>query len=179
MKLVIALLALSASSLSFSKTCSEIESRTAAHDFYATVETNRLFAVPTEIELKQLKPYVTTSLYKLFSAAVLAEKEELKRSQGKEPPLFQGHLFSGITEGYTNFYVSSSVPGKKGSEIYVLLQYAQHLMPYYAATPGILEWKERVEIKPEGERCLVNNIYYALDNNNESLAGVLANIVTR
>ena len=122
---------------------------------------------------------MTTSLYKLFSAAALAEKKEFKRSQGKAPPLFQGHLFSGVTEGYTNFYVSSGVPAKNGAEVYVLLQYAQHLMPYYFATPGILEWKERVEIKAEGKRCLVNNIYYTLDSDNESLAGVLATIATR
>ena len=179
MKLTIALLALSASSLSYSKTCHEIESRTAAHDFYATVETNRMFAVPTEIELKQLKPYVTKSLFKLFSAAVSAEKNEFKRSKGKTPPLFEGHLFSGVVEGYTNFYISSGVPGKNGAEVYVLLQYAKHLLPYYFATPGILEWKERVEIKAEGERCLLNNIYYTLETNNESLANVLANIVTR
>jgi hypothetical protein len=59
----------------------------------------------------------------------------------------------------------------------VLFQYVQHLLSYYAATPGI--WKERLEIAAEGKRCVVNNIYYALDNNNESLARVLATTVKR
>lgn len=159
------------------KTCSEIENRTAAHDFYTTIQKNNLFSVPTEKEQEKLKPYVTKSLHALLSNAVMAEKNEFKRSQGKEPPLFEGNLFSGVTEGYTNFYISTAVQGKSGSEIYVLLQYAQHFMPYYENTPGIMEWKERVEVKPEGDKCLVNNIFYSLKNNTDSLASVLANIV--
>jgi hypothetical protein len=177
MKSVAVLFFILASSFCSAKTCSEIESRTAAHDFYAKVQETNLFSMPTEEEQKKLKPYVTTSLYNLFSTAVLAEKKEFKRSQGKEPPLFEGHLFSGVTEGFTNFYISTGVQGKHSSEIYVLLQYAQHFMPYYANTPGIMEWKERVEVRSEGEKCLVNNIFYSLENNTESLAGVLASIV--
>lgn len=174
--LIIAFPLLFASSLGAAKTCSEIESRTAAHDFYAKVQEGNLFAVPTKEEQKKLKAYMSTTLYDLFSAAVLAEEKEFNRTKGHEPPLFEGHLFSGVTEGYTNFYISTAVPGTVGSEVYVLLQYAQHFMPYYANTPGIFEWKERVEVKAEGERCLVNNIFYSLDNNRESLAGVLARI---
>jgi hypothetical protein len=176
MKLAVILFSILVSSICSAKTCNEIESRTAAHDFYAKVQENHLFSVPTEEEQKKLKPYVTTSLYNLLSAAVLAEKKEFNRSQGKEPPLFEGHLFSGVTEGYTNFYISNGVQGKNGSEVYVLLQYAQHFMPYYASTPGIMEWKERVEVKPEGEKCLVNNIFHSLENNIESLSSVLSNI---
>lgn len=177
MKLVFILVCIFVSDFCAAKTCSEIESRTAAHDFYSKVQEHHLFSVPTAEEQQKLKPYVTSSLYNLFSNAVLAEQKEFKRSKGKEPPLFEGHLFSGVTEGYTNFYISSAVQGTSGSEIYVLLQYAQHFMPYYANTPGIMEWKERVEVKPEGEKCLVNNIFYSLENNNESLASVLAGIV--
>ncbi|MES2823496.1 MAG: hypothetical protein V4732_07835 [Pseudomonadota bacterium] len=158
------------SSMCFAKTCTELESRTAAHDFYATIEQHNFFSVPAG---EQLKPYVTPSLHELFYAAALAEKKEFIRSQGKEPPLFEGHLFSGVTEGYTNFHISHAVPGKNNAEIYVVLQYAQHLMPYYATKPGILEWKERVEVKAEGEKCLVNNIFYSLEHNNDHLVSVL------
>lgn len=179
MKLIVAVFFILVSNFCSAKTCSEIESRTAAHDFYTKVQENKLFSVPTEEEQKKLKPYVTTSLYNLFSTAVLAEKKEFKRSQGKEPPLFEGHLFSGVTEGFTNFYISTGEQGKNGSEIYVFLQYAQHFMPYYANTPGIMEWKEKVEVKSEGEKCLVSNIFYSLENNTESLASVLASIVAQ
>jgi hypothetical protein len=154
----------------FSKNCTELESRTAAHDFYATIDQHNFFSVPAG---EQLKPFITAPLHALFSAAALAEKKEFIRSQGKEPPLFEGHLFSGVIEGYTNFHISHAVPGKNNSEVYVVLQYAQHLMPYYASTPGILEWKERVEVKVEGEKCLVNNIFYSLEHNNEHLVAVL------
>lgn len=179
MKSVVVLIFMLASSFCLAKTCSEIESRTAVHDFYAKVQENNLFSVPTEEEQQKLKPYVTASLYNLFSTAVLAEKKRFKRSKGKEPPLFEGHLFSGVAEGFTNFYISTGVQGKESSEIYVLFQYAQHFLPYYANTPGIMEWKERVEVKSEGEKCLVNNIFHSLENNTESIASVLASIVAR
>lgn len=163
------------SNMCFSKTCTELESRTAAHDFYATIEQHNFFSVPAE---EHLKPFITAPLHGLLSAAALAEKKEFVRSQGKEPPLFEGHLFSGVTEGYTNFHISHAVPGKNNAEIYVVLQYAQHLMPYYATKPGILEWKERVEVKAEGEKCLVNNIFYSLEHNNDHLVSVLKAIAT-
>ncbi len=166
------------SSYSFGATCTETESRTAAHDFYAVLEANRVFSVPSAEELSKIQPLVTKNLYELMSSAVLAEEKEFNRSKGSEPPLFEGGLFSTWAEGYSNFYISNSVPKSNNTEIYVLLQYAQHLLPYYQNTPGIMEWKEIALIRREGAKCLVEDIYFNHKGNSKSLQSRLKEIAS-
>jgi len=162
----------------FAGTCTETESRTAAHDFYAVIEASRLFSVPSAKELPKIKSLVTKNLYELMSSAMLAEEKEFNRSKGSEPPLFEGSLFSTWAEGYSNFYISNSVPKSNNTEIYVLLQYAQHLSPYYKNTPGIMEWKEIARIGKEDATCLVDDIYFIHDGNSKSLKSRLKEIAS-
>lgn len=169
---------LNAHSYSLEAACTETESRTAAHDFYAVLEASRVFSVPSKEELTKIQPLVTSNLYVLLSSAVSAEEKEYNRSKGIEPPLFEGSLFSTWAEGYSNFYISNSVPKSNNTEIYVLLQYAQHLLPYYQNTPGIMEWKEIALIQREGAKCLVENIYFNHEGNSKSLQSRLKEIAS-
>lgn len=164
---------------SFADACSEIESRTAAHDFYAILNSTGTFGIPTAEALSKLKPLITKSLYVLLSGAVKANEEYNRLPpKDKEAPPHEGSLFSTSVEGYTNFYVSSAVPGSNNAEIYVLLQYAQHLYPYYANKPGIMEWKERIKITKEGGRCLVDDIYSLPEDHDKPLKDRLKEIVS-
>jgi hypothetical protein len=164
---------------SFAGTCSEIESRTAAHDFYAELGSTGTFGIPTKEALSKLKPLTTKSLHALLSGVVKAGDEyDRLPAKDKEAPPYEGSLFSSSVEGYTNFYVSGAVPGSNNAEIYILLQYAQHFYPYYADKPGIMEWKEKVKIIKEGKVCLVDDIYFLPENHDQSLKDRLKKIVS-
>lgn len=180
MKLIAAILAccLIHSSSAFAGPCTEVQSRIAAHDFYAVLEANRIFSLPTAQELQKLGPLVTKSLYKLMSAAVSAEERHSITPEDGELPLFEGSLFSTWAEGYSNFYISSAVPKTSNGKIYVLLQYAQHLTPYYKNSTGIMEWKEMVGIGYEDKKCLVDDIFFHPDGNAKSLRSRLSDVTS-
>lgn len=180
MKRIVAILTycLIHSSSAFAGACTEEQSRTAAHDFYATLEANRIFSLPTAQDLQKLRPLVTKSLYKLMAEAVSAEGGHSKKPEQGQLPLFEGSLFSTWAEGYSNFYISSAVPEASNKKIYVLLQYAQHLTPYYKNSPGIMEWKEIVGIDYEDTKCLVDDIFFHTDGNTKNLKSRLSKVAS-
>jgi len=143
--------------------CNEVESRTSAHNFYVVLNIAKVFSVPKMAELERLKPYITGNLFEKLKLAVLAEKEHFERSKGKEPPLYEGSLFSSLFEGYSNFYVSISLIEKETTKVNILFQYAQNLLPYFADKPGISEWKDQAIIKRDDGKCKVDDIFFNAD----------------
>lgn len=162
-KIVLFAKLLLACGVALADTCSDIESRTSAHNFYVMLDKIKLFSVPKNAELEKLNPYITKDLFHKVNLAVLAEEKDFERSKGEEPPLYEGSLFSSLAEGYSNFYVSIATHEKETAKVDILLQYAQNFLPYYANKPGINEWKDQAIIKRDDGKCKVDNIIFGSD----------------
>lgn len=159
-----------------SAACTEAQNRAAAH-LFLTLVTHKglLIGIPKKNEITMMRPYITTELAKLFEAAARVEKKHFDQTKGLEPPLRQGILVVRPSEGYNNFYVSKAVERYKKSQVYIDFQFLDlNVTPNPPHT--IDEWRGRVEVKPEGKSCLVNNIFFDPHSDSGSLIDTISNM---
>jgi len=165
--------------LQASAACDEAQNRAAAHLFFKAIDQGLLVGLPDQQGIEKLRPYITTHLRVMLEKASQANRKHFEETKGQEAPLLDGPLVVGIAEGYSNFYVSNAVKGREKSQVYVLFQFLN--IDFITPNPPyvINEWRGRVEVKQEGQKCLVNNVYHHFRNDRPNLIHILSHVPDR
>ncbi len=136
--------------------CSPKSAVIAAKQFMSAIDRAQIFSVPKRNELSKISRYVTPELYSLLKQASQAEEREFTRSKGKEPPLYEGSLFSSLAEGYTSYTITPHTL----NEVSINFEYIGKAPD----TNKSYIWIDFMMVQEVSSKCLVSDMIF--DNGN-------------
>jgi hypothetical protein len=124
------------------------------NNFYGVYLKLHSFGVPDEGERAQYLPYISPELSELLKRVDEAEQKHEAATNGEEPPLIEGDLFTSLFEG-ANSYSIASCESKDASGFCVV--------EFKYLNPGDrseVKWKDKVYLVKSGRGWAVDDIEY-------------------
>jgi hypothetical protein len=145
--------------------CAPTSAVDAATKFLSALDQSRIFSVPTREQLKALRGAVTPDLYSLLKKASRAEEREFAKTRGKEPPLYEGSLFSSLAEGYSSYSITAPTTAQAIDLIAIQFQFVGNT----PATSTPYNWTDYVSVQTVSGKCLVSDMTFDKERPPEKL----------
>lgn len=137
--------------------CSQTNAVSAATRFFSALDRGHIFSVPSRKQLPKIRHFVTPALYSQLQQASQAEEHEFARTKGKEPPIYEGSLFSSLAERYTSYIVATPTTTSLTIDtVAVKFQYIGNTPT--TSTPYI--WTDFVSVQTVSGKCLVSDMTF-------------------
>jgi hypothetical protein len=125
----------------------------AVKSFYEAYLEIQPAGVPDEGGREKLHPLVSETLDKLLTDAAKAEADHAHRSQGEDPPLAEGDIFSSLFEGATSYQIISCAPEGPAARCTVALTGG-------GEDKDEVKWQDRIRLVAAKGGWVVDDIAY-------------------
>jgi hypothetical protein len=124
-----------------------------ARSFYAKVVALKARGVPDRAQQRQLAPTISSALAAALRTAGDAEQRHRKATGNREPPLWEGDVFSSLFEGPTEASVDRCHAEGDHAQCVVSLSYRDYF-------GGSHRWNDRAILVRERGRWVVDDVGY-------------------
>ena len=121
-------------------------------NFYAMLADLNVRGLPTDDQLKELKPFLSAGLVSLIKRDQKKQAAFIKKHPDEKPPWIEGDLFSSSFEGRTQYGIGKTRTQGSTREIDVYLQ--------FNGETDKVKWTDTAVLKKFGDKWLVTNILF-------------------